>query len=53
MCERCDEIDHTIQRYQAIHGFMDQATVERAKELIAVLEKEKAALHPPISPAVP
>jgi hypothetical protein len=47
MCEKCDEIDKTIERYRQIkRSILDQITVERAQELIAELEAQKAALHP-------
>jgi hypothetical protein len=47
MCEKCVEIDKTIERYRQIkRSIMDQLTVDRAKELIAELEARKAALHP-------
>jgi len=47
MCEKCEEIDKTISRYQRILlSIGDQVTVDRTKELIADLEVRKAALHP-------
>ena len=47
MCEKCDEIDKTIERYRRIQQrVLDQAFIDRAKELIAELEADKAALHP-------
>jgi hypothetical protein len=47
MCEKCEEIDKTIVRYQRILLLIgDQVTVDRTKELIADLEARKAALHP-------
>jgi hypothetical protein len=47
MCEKCVEIDKTIERYRQIkRSIMDQLTVDRTKELIAELEAQKAALHP-------
>jgi hypothetical protein len=47
MCEKCEEIDKTIARYQRILlSIGDQVTVDRTKELIAELEAQKAALHP-------
>jgi hypothetical protein len=47
MCDKCDEIDKTIERYRQIkRSILDQITVERAQELIAELEAQKAALHP-------
>ena len=47
MCEKCVEIDKTIERYHQIkRSIMDQLTVDRTKELIAELEAQKAALDP-------
>jgi hypothetical protein len=47
MCEKCSEIDKSIERYQRILlSISDQVTVDRAKELIAELQAQKAALHP-------
>jgi hypothetical protein len=47
MCEKCVEIDETIARYQKIQRSIgDPVTVDRAKELIAELQEQKAALHP-------
>jgi hypothetical protein len=47
MCNKCAEIDKTIERYQGIkERVADQALVDRAKELIAEMEADKAALHP-------
>ena len=47
MCDKCGEIEKTIERYRQIQrSIMDQVTVDRAKELIADLERQKAALHP-------
>jgi len=47
MCDKCDEIDKTIERYRQIkERIADQALVDRAKELIAELEADKAALQP-------
>ena len=46
MCEQCDEIDKTIERYRGIkERVSDQALVKRAKELIAELEADKTVLH--------
>ena len=46
MCEKCVVIDKAIARYQNVaRTILDQITVERAKELIADLEKQKADLH--------
>lgn len=47
MCETCDDIDKTIERYRQIQRtILDQVTVDRAKQLIAELQARKAALHP-------
>ena len=47
MCEKYDEIDKTIERYRRIRErILDQEFVDRAAELIAELEADKAALHP-------
>ena len=47
MCEKCVEIDKTIERYRRILlAIGDQITVERTRELIAKLQAEKLALHP-------
>jgi len=47
MCTKCVEIDKAIERYRNIvRSITDQPTVDRAKELIAELEAQKAALHP-------
>jgi hypothetical protein len=47
MCEKCDEIDKRIERYRQVERtILDQVTVDRAKEMVAELEAQKAALHP-------
>ncbi len=47
MCEKCDEIDKTIERYRGLkERVLDQAVVDGAERLIAELEADKAALHP-------
>jgi hypothetical protein len=47
MCEKCNEIDKTIERYRNLQRtILDQVTVDRAKELILDLQAQKAALHP-------
>ena len=47
MCEQCDEIDKTIERYRKIKlSINDQLTLDRTEELISDLEAKKAALHP-------
>jgi hypothetical protein len=43
MCEKCVEIDKTIERYRVI---ILSITIDRAKELIADLEAKKVDLHP-------
>ncbi len=51
MCDKCEEIDKTIERYRRIkERILDQMFVDRAKELIAELEAGKAALHPNQNP---
>lgn len=46
MCDKCDEINKTIERYRGIkERVSDHALVTRAQELIAELEADKAALH--------
>jgi hypothetical protein len=47
MCEKCEEIDKTIVRYQRILlSIGDQVTIDRTRELIADMQARKAALHP-------
>jgi hypothetical protein len=47
MCNMCDEIDKTIERYRGIkERVTEHALVDRARELIAEMEADKAALHP-------
>lgn len=47
MCEKCVEIDKTIERYRRIIASVtDQFTLDQARELIAELDAKKAALHP-------
>jgi hypothetical protein len=47
MCEKCVEIDKTMERYRRILlAIGDQVTVERTRELIANLQAQKLALHP-------
>ena len=54
MCNQCVEIDKTIERYRNIlRSINDQLTLDRAKELIADLEAQKAALHPGPEPEGP
>ena len=47
MCDKCEEIDKTIVRYQRIRlSIGDPFTVDRTKELIADLQAQKVVLHP-------
>jgi hypothetical protein len=47
MCEKCVEIDKTIERYRRILlSIGDQITIDRTKEMIADLAAQKVALHP-------
>ena len=47
MCEKCIEIDKTIERYRRILlSISDHLTVDRTKQLITDLQAQKAALHP-------
>jgi hypothetical protein len=47
MCEKCTEIDKTIQRYRRILlAIDDRLAVDRTREMIADLEAQKVALHP-------
>jgi len=47
MCDRCDEINKTIERYRELQQrIVDEILLRRSKELIAELEADKAALHP-------
>jgi hypothetical protein len=47
MCDKCDEIDKTIERYRRIQQrILDQQLADGAQKLIAELEADKAALHP-------
>ena len=46
MCEKCVEIDKTIERFRQIkRSISDQLTVERAQKVIADLKDQKAVLH--------
>lgn len=46
MCDKCKEIDKTIERYRRIQERVtDRTFIERAKELIAEFEADKAALR--------
>jgi hypothetical protein len=47
MCEKCNEIDRTIERYRSLQRtILDEVTVDRAKEMIAELQERKAGMHP-------
>jgi hypothetical protein len=47
VCEKCIEIDRAVARYRQIkRSISDQLTVDRAQDIIAELEAEKAQLHP-------
>ena len=47
MCDRCIEIDATIERYRRISGGVtDQPTLDAIKKLSEQLKAEKATLHP-------
>jgi hypothetical protein len=47
MCEKCTEIDRTIERYRRILlSISDPLTIDRTRQLIADLQAKRAALHP-------
>jgi hypothetical protein len=47
MCDKCSEIDKTIERYRRILlAIGDQVTIDRVREVIRDLEAQKVALHP-------
>jgi beta-phosphoglucomutase-like phosphatase (HAD superfamily) len=47
VCEKCLEIDAKIATYQRIaSSITDQPTIDGAKQLVADLQAQKAALHP-------
>lgn len=47
MCDTCDEIDKTIERYRRIQQrILDQQLIDGAQKLIDDLEADKLALHP-------
>jgi hypothetical protein len=47
MCEKCVEIDKTIEWYRKVQrSISDQKTIDGAEKLIAELETKKSALHP-------
>jgi hypothetical protein len=46
MCEKCLQIDKTIERFRRIkRSISEQLTVEKAKQVIVDLEVERATLH--------
>jgi len=47
MCENCDVIRKTIERYRRLQkAIADDRTVDLTNELIAKLQAQIAALHP-------
>jgi hypothetical protein len=47
MCEKCPQIDKTIERYRrVIMSISDPVTVGEAKKLLAAALGQKAELHP-------
>jgi hypothetical protein len=47
MCDRCIEIDATLERYRRLsNGLTDQPTLDALKTLTKQLEAEKVQLHP-------
>ena len=50
MCDKCKEIDATVERYRRLRGSVDDQQMHKATErLIADLEAQKVALHPEIA----
>jgi hypothetical protein len=48
MCVKCEQIDATIGRYRRLRTSVnDQKLHDAADQLVAKLETEKQALHPP------
>ena len=46
MCEKCVEIDKTIERYRRIQrSVTDPSTIAAAEQLITECEADKVALH--------
>jgi hypothetical protein len=46
MCNRCDEIDARIERYQKLkQGFIDEQTLKAIEALMKKLQTEKRDLH--------
>lgn len=47
MCEKCQELDRSIERYQRVIALIaDSVTVSEAKKLLAEALDNKAKLHP-------
>jgi hypothetical protein len=47
MCEKCEEFDKSIERYQRLRSAIrDKQAMEAADKLVAELQAKKAALHP-------
>jgi len=47
MCDKCAELDKKIEHYRKLAWqIADPLTTERAADLIAEIEAQKAALHP-------
>ena len=47
MCEKCQELDGRIERYERLaRGITDERTLDGIHELVAKLKAERAALHP-------
>jgi hypothetical protein len=47
MCEKCVELDKTIERYRKlIERMSDPLAIESAEKLINEAEKRKAEFHP-------
>jgi hypothetical protein len=48
MCVQCDQINITVARYRRLSASVnDHLTHDAAERLVATLEAEKQALHPP------
>jgi hypothetical protein len=47
MCDKCRELEKTIERYRRLaFSINDQLTIDRFNQLIKDAEAEKARLHP-------
>ena len=47
MCDKCVNLDQTIERYRKlIEGISDRLIIESARKLINEAERRKAELHP-------